>query len=94
MAFANQFKADFEASIDLRCCACQVKLYARHTKRTEEQIEDDIRRPMYLTPEAAVDYGIIDKVSHFVIAVLRLDMLIDFAYVMKVLLMASMRSPG
>ena len=49
---------------------------------------------MYLTPEAAVDYGIIDKVSHFVIAVLRLDMLIDFAYVMKVLLMASMRSPG
>eukprot|EP00475_Leptophrys_vorax_P000537 TRINITY_DN10298_c0_g1_i1.p1 TRINITY_DN10298_c0_g1~~TRINITY_DN10298_c0_g1_i1.p1 ORF type:complete len:306 (+),score=15.68 TRINITY_DN10298_c0_g1_i1:59-976(+) len=39
-----------------------VSLYARHTKRTAEQIEEDIRRPMYLSPDAAVEYGIIDKV--------------------------------
>ncbi|CAI7782548.1 unnamed protein product [Closterium sp. NIES-54] len=39
-----------------------VKLYSRHTGKSEETIENDIRRPMYLTPDAAVEYGIIDKV--------------------------------
>lgn len=40
----------------------QVKLYARHTGHSEEKIEEDIRRPLYLDPDAAVEYGIIDKV--------------------------------
>ncbi|CAI5997410.1 unnamed protein product [Closterium sp. NIES-64] len=39
-----------------------VKLYSRHTGKSEETIENDIRRPLYLTPDAAVEYGIIDKV--------------------------------
>lgn len=39
-----------------------VNLYSRHTGKSEDQIIEDIRRPMYLTPEAAVEYGVIDKV--------------------------------
>eukprot|EP00850_Spirogloea_muscicola_P023874 SM000398S15216 [mRNA] locus=s398:14550:16185:- [translate_table: standard] len=39
-----------------------VKLYARHTGHSVEKIEEDIARPKYMSPDAAIDYGIIDKV--------------------------------
>ncbi|PIM98957.1 ATP-dependent Clp protease, proteolytic subunit [Handroanthus impetiginosus] len=42
-----------------------VKLYAKHTGKTVEQIEEDISRPKYFSPSEAVEYGIIDKVHHF-----------------------------
>ncbi|XP_027335056.1 ATP-dependent Clp protease proteolytic subunit-related protein 4, chloroplastic [Abrus precatorius] len=41
-----------------------VKLYAKHTKMSPEQIEADIQRPKYFTPSEAVEYGIIDKVLY------------------------------
>ncbi|KAL8152195.1 hypothetical protein V2J09_009955 [Rumex salicifolius] len=41
-----------------------VKLYARHTGKTHEEIEEDIRRPRYFSPTEAVEYGIIDKVIY------------------------------
>jgi ATP-dependent protease ClpP protease subunit len=41
----------------------QVGLYARHTGHSPEKIEEDIRRPKYFSPEEAVEYGIIDKVT-------------------------------
>ncbi|XP_076959363.1 ATP-dependent Clp protease proteolytic subunit-related protein 4, chloroplastic-like [Bidens hawaiensis] len=41
-----------------------VKLYAKHIGKTEEQIEEDIRRPKYFSPSEAVEYGIIDKVIY------------------------------
>ncbi|PKI38124.1 hypothetical protein CRG98_041489 [Punica granatum] len=42
----------------------QVKLFAKHIGKTEEQIEADIRRPKYFSPSEAVEYGIIDKVLY------------------------------
>eukprot|EP00245_Coleochaete_scutata_P007600 TRINITY_DN23081_c0_g1_i1.p1 TRINITY_DN23081_c0_g1~~TRINITY_DN23081_c0_g1_i1.p1 ORF type:complete len:327 (+),score=66.47 TRINITY_DN23081_c0_g1_i1:41-1021(+) len=39
-----------------------VELYARHTGHSKEKIENDIQRPMYMSPDGAVKYGIIDKV--------------------------------
>ncbi|GMH28829.1 hypothetical protein Nepgr_030672 [Nepenthes gracilis] len=41
-----------------------VKLYSKHTGKTLEQIEADIRRPKYFSPSEAVEYGIIDKVLY------------------------------
>eukprot|EP00270_Netrium_digitus_P021768 TRINITY_DN952_c0_g1_i1.p1 TRINITY_DN952_c0_g1~~TRINITY_DN952_c0_g1_i1.p1 ORF type:complete len:345 (+),score=57.91 TRINITY_DN952_c0_g1_i1:124-1035(+) len=41
-----------------------VTLYARHTGHSREKIEEDIRRPKYFNPDAAVEYNIIDKVLH------------------------------
>ncbi|KAG6542429.1 hypothetical protein Mapa_016119 [Marchantia paleacea] len=41
-----------------------VNLYARHLGHNAEQIEEDIRRPKYFSPEEAVEYGIIDKVLY------------------------------
>lgn len=40
----------------------KVNLLAKHTEKTPEQIEADIRRPKYFSPTEAVEYGIIDKV--------------------------------
>jgi len=37
-------------------------LLAKHTEKTPEQIEADVRRPKYFSPTEAVEYGIIDKV--------------------------------
>jgi len=31
-------------------CVVQVKLYARHTGHSEEKVEEDIRRPLDLSP--------------------------------------------
>ncbi|CAM8940058.1 unnamed protein product [Rhodiola kirilowii] len=41
-----------------------VKLFSRHTGKSIEQIEADIRRPKYFSPSEAVEYGIIDKVVY------------------------------
>ena len=40
-----------------------MKLLSRHTKHSVEKIEADIARPMYFSPEGAVEYNIIDKVN-------------------------------
>ncbi|CAK9321566.1 unnamed protein product [Citrullus colocynthis] len=41
-----------------------VTLYAKHTGKSTEEIEADIRRPKYFSPSEAVEYGIIDKVLY------------------------------
>ncbi|XP_004508959.1 ATP-dependent Clp protease proteolytic subunit-related protein 4, chloroplastic [Cicer arietinum] len=41
-----------------------VNLLAKHTEKSPEQIEADIRRPKYFSPSEAVEYGIIDKVLY------------------------------
>jgi ATP-dependent Clp protease protease subunit len=38
------------------------EIYARHTGRTEEQVHDDMDRDRFMTPEEAVDYGLVDRV--------------------------------
>lgn len=42
--------------------AVLVDLYARTMRHPREKIEKDIEKPLYLTPDEAVDYGVIDKV--------------------------------
>lgn len=42
--------------------AVLVDLYSRTMRHPKEKIEKDIEKPMYLSPQAAVDYGVIDKV--------------------------------
>ena len=39
------------------------KLYAQHTGRTEDQIEKDVDRDYFMSPEEAQEYGLIDNVS-------------------------------
>ncbi|CAI8609516.1 unnamed protein product [Vicia faba] len=41
-----------------------INLLAKHTEKTPEQIEADVRRPKYFSPTEAVEYGIIDKVLY------------------------------
>ncbi|KAF6135409.1 hypothetical protein GIB67_027283 [Kingdonia uniflora] len=41
-----------------------VKLFARHTGKSPEQIGEDMKRPKYFSPSEAVAYGIIDKVLY------------------------------
>jgi ATP-dependent Clp protease protease subunit len=38
------------------------ELYAQHTGRTPEQIHQDSDRDRYMTPEEAVEYGLVDKI--------------------------------
>ena len=38
------------------------ELYARHTGRTPRQIHDDSDRDRYMTPEEAVEYGLVDRI--------------------------------
>ncbi len=38
------------------------ELYARHTGRTPRQIHDDSDRDRYMTPEEAVEYGLVDSI--------------------------------
>jgi len=38
------------------------KLYARHTGQSAQRIHDDSDRDRYMTPEEAVDYGLVDKI--------------------------------
>ena len=39
-----------------------VKALSKYTERTVEQVSEDIRRPIYMDPERAIEYGLIDKV--------------------------------
>jgi ATP-dependent Clp protease protease subunit len=38
------------------------KIYAHHTRQTEEQVHDDMERDRFFTAEASVEYGLIDRV--------------------------------
>jgi ATP-dependent Clp protease, protease subunit len=38
------------------------ELYAQHTGQTEERVHDDMERDRFFTPDAARDYGLIDRV--------------------------------
>ncbi|MDX6681092.1 MAG: ATP-dependent Clp protease, protease subunit [Solirubrobacteraceae bacterium] len=38
------------------------ELYAKHTGRSAEQIHDDSDRDRYMTPEEAVEYGLVDSI--------------------------------
>ena len=38
------------------------QILARHTGQTVEQIQDDVDRDRFMSPEEAVEYGLIDKV--------------------------------
>lgn len=40
-----------------------MELLAKHTNHPTEKIEQDILRPKYFDPYAAIEYGIIDKAS-------------------------------
>jgi ATP-dependent Clp protease protease subunit len=37
-------------------------ILAAHTGRTPEQVRDDTERDLILTPQAALDYGVVDAV--------------------------------
>ena len=39
-----------------------VRTLSNYTQRTVEQVSEDIRRPIYMDPERAIEYGLIDKV--------------------------------
>ena len=38
------------------------ELYAKHTGRTAEQIHDDSDRDRFMTPQQAVEYGLVDRI--------------------------------
>ena len=39
-----------------------LEILARHTGKTVEELDKDTNRPLYFSPEDAVEYGVIDKV--------------------------------
>ena len=39
------------------------EIYAEHTGRTPEQVSTDLERDRFFTPEEALDYGMIDRVT-------------------------------
>lgn len=43
----------------------QIEILAKHTDKTPEEIELAIARPKYMSPQQAVEFNIIDKVSFF-----------------------------
>jgi ATP-dependent Clp protease protease subunit len=38
------------------------EIYAEHSGRTSEQVHDDMERDRYMTPDEAIEYGLIDRV--------------------------------
>jgi ATP-dependent Clp protease protease subunit len=38
------------------------EIYAKHSGQTVEQVHDDMERDRYMTPEQAVEYGLVDRV--------------------------------
>ena len=40
------------------------KIMANHTGQTEEQVALDTERDNFMTPEQALDYGIVDHIWH------------------------------
>lgn len=53
---------DIVAREVLRYKSLYVKLLAEHTKQPAERIEKDIDRDYYMSPEEAVEYGLVDVV--------------------------------
>ena len=47
----------------------QLNILSKSIGKPQEEIELDINRPKYFTPVEAVEYGIIDKVMHFVTSI-------------------------
>jgi len=39
-----------------------LKILAETTGQTAEKIDKDIQRPLYLTAQAAIEYGLVDKI--------------------------------
>ena len=39
------------------------EIYAEHTGRTQEQLSADLERDRFFTPEEALEYGMIDRVT-------------------------------
>src|SRR4030081_3271421 len=52
----------FHAREILRLREIIVGIYAEHTGRSKEQVERDIERDFFMTPEMAKDYGLIDAI--------------------------------
>ena len=46
----------------LRMREIVIEIYARHTGRSQEQVQRDIERDFFMTPEQALDYGLIDGI--------------------------------
>jgi ATP-dependent Clp protease protease subunit len=46
----------------LRMREIVVEIYAKHTGRSQEQVQRDIERDFFMTPEQALDYGLIDGI--------------------------------
>src|SRR3981081_3270012 len=53
---------EIQAREILRLREIIVGIYAQHTGRTTEQVERDIERDFFMTPEMAKDYGLIDAI--------------------------------
>jgi len=53
-------RVEAEHTIDLQ--ERMIKILAKHTGQSEERVCDDIRHNLWLNPEQAKDYGIIDEI--------------------------------
>ena len=58
---ATDIKIHAEETLELRRRVEQI--YAEHTGRGREQVSDDLERDRYFTPEQALEYGMIDRVT-------------------------------
>jgi ATP-dependent Clp protease, protease subunit len=58
---ATDIKIHAEETLELRRRVEQI--YAEHTGRDREQVSDDLERDRYFTPEQALEYGMIDRVT-------------------------------
>jgi ATP-dependent Clp protease protease subunit len=53
---------DIVAREVLRYKSLYIKILAQHTGQPAEKVERDIDRDYYMSPEEALEYGIVDKV--------------------------------
>lgn len=58
----SDMERSFQHSLDIK--AMMHKLYAKHTGQSEEKIARDMDRDNWMTPQEAVDYGLIDAIQH------------------------------
>ncbi|HSM57426.1 MAG TPA: ATP-dependent Clp protease proteolytic subunit [Candidatus Sulfomarinibacteraceae bacterium] len=59
---ASDIQIQAEEILRLRRLA--VDILARHTGRAPEQVVEDIERDVYMSPQEAVEYGLVDGVLH------------------------------
>ncbi len=62
MRTAQATDIEIHAREILRLREIIVGIYAQHTGRSTEQVERDIERDFFMTPEMAKDYGLIDEI--------------------------------